>query len=377
MLASHGHWVDLAVTSIAPGVTEKDRPALPRGITFVPGREPMNSEAEHELRCSVLRDRPDGFVRWIPAIYRNLQKPTERIALFRSAAEAIALADSGSTLADVCVEYEAGLTGLIPEDIRKMMRDQAEVMWESMAIGLETPLVLVGGFTSGEDGKKLWAHSSGPKALTGTVFGRAMARAISVAEVNGSMGRVVAAPTAGACGILPGVVYSIAERLGASQDEIVDALIVAAGVGATIGQVASFSGAVGGCQAEIGVASSMSAAAATYLAGGTPHQVFNAAALALKNILGLACDPAAGPVEVPCIKRNAIGVANALSAAEMSLAGVDSVIPFDEVVLALKNVQDLLPEDLRDNTLGGLGSTPTAAKMKLAWAVKCKGGCRC
>jgi L-serine dehydratase len=188
--------------------------------------------------------------------------------------------------------------------------------------------------------------------------------------LNGCMGCVVAAPTAGSSGVLPGALLTAAEHLSSDIAEIEDALLVAAMTGALIAMRAPVSGALGGCQSEIGVASAMTAAALAQLSGGTAKEVVHASSLALKNILGLICDPVAGPVEIPCIKRNAIGVANAFAASDMAIAGIESIIPPDEVVDALINVQKLLPVELRGSMRGGLASTPTAQKLKDKWFAK-------
>ena len=186
---------------------------------------------------------------------------------------------------------------------------------------------------------------------------------IAVAEGNVAMGRIVAAPTAGSCGILPAVLLSVGERLNSSQDDLVRALFTAAGFGIVIAKKAGISGAVGGCQAECGSASGMAAAVAVELAGGTPEQSGHACAIALKNSLGLVCDPVAGLVEVPCVKRNAGGAANALAAADLALAGVKSVIPIDEVILAMHQVGQSMPASLRETAEGGLAASATARRI--------------
>lgn len=180
---------------------------------------------------------------------------------------------------------------------------------------------------------KLRRYSESGKSLTGSFLSGALYRALAVSELNASMGRIVAAPTAGSCGILPAALITMQEEKGCSDHDCVMALFTASAVGMVIANNASLAGAQGGCQAECGSAAAMAAAAITELAGGTPHMVSQAVAIALKNILGLVCDPVAGLVEIPCIKRNASGVAGAFVAAEMALAGIDSAIPADEVIL--------------------------------------------
>jgi L-serine dehydratase len=204
------------------------------------------------------------------------------------------------------------------------------------------------------------------KTITGQVMGQALAKALAIAEVNARMGRIVAAPTAGSCGILPAVILTLAETYSLSDEKAALALFAASGIGLVIAGNASLSGAEGGCQAECGSAAAMAAAAATELMGGTPGQAAHACAIALKSVLGLVCDPVAGLVEVPCIKRNASGAANALSAAEMALAGIESAIPADEVILAMKAVGDQMATSLKETALGGLAATETARRAAAA-----------
>ena len=188
-------------------------------------------------------------------------------------------------------------------------------------------------------------------------------RAVSVAEVNASMGRIVASPTAGSCGILPGAIITMQKERNLSDDACVKALLTASAIGMVIAKNASLSGAEGGCQAECGSAAAMAAGALVELAGGTPEQISNAVAIAIKNILGLVCDPVAGLVEIPCIKRNAAGVANAIVAAEMALADIKSAIPADEVIMAMKQVGDKMSTSLKETAEGGLAKTPTAERL--------------
>jgi L-serine dehydratase len=194
-----------------------------------------------------------------------------------------------------------------------------------------------------------------------------MAYALAVSEVNAAMGRIVAAPTAGSCGILPGVLLSVAKTLDTSDASLIEALFSAGAVGAVVARSSTLAGAAAGCQAECGTGAAMAAAAATELAKGSPRQCANAVAFAFKGLLGLVCDPVAGLVEVPCIKRNAICVAVALAAADMALAGIKSVVPPDEVIETMGLIGRELPASLRETALGGLAATPTgkglAAKL--------------
>ena len=181
--------------------------------------------------------------------------------------------------------------------------------------------------------------------------------------MNAVMGRIVACPTAGSCGIVPAVLYAAMKRHKKKEEDILRALFTAAGIGMVIDQNASIAGAAGGCQAECGSAAGMAAGALAELAGGTPQQVGNAAALAIKNLLGLACDPVAGLVEVPCVKRNGFAAVHAMLAADMSLAGVESVIPVDEVIEAMNRIGRALPKSLRETSEGGLAVTKTGLAM--------------
>lgn len=199
--------------------------------------------------------------------------------------------------------------------------------------------------------------------MVGDTFSLTVARALSAAEVNACMGRVVAAPTAGSCGVLPAVLLTLAERVGAADEQVVKCMFTAAAVGAIIQARATLAGAEGGCQAECGAAAAMAAAAGVELCDGTPSQSGHAAAISLKGTMGLVCDPVAGLVEVPCVKRNALAAANALAAIEMAMAGVRSAIPVDEVIDAMRAVAKLLPEALRETALGGLAATPTGLEI--------------
>ncbi len=216
---------------------------------------------------------------------------------------------------------------------------------------------------SGGDGERLRQAAQTGRLLGGTYFLRVTEEALRVAECNACMRRIVAAPTAGSCGVLPAVLIPLAEERALGEDAMVEALYIAAAFGAVTASRASVSGAQGGCQAEIGTASAMAAAALTYLQGGTALQCAHAFALALSNLLGLVCDPVAGLVELPCVRRNVIGAVNAVSAADMALAGIVSRIPADEVIDAMGEVGEALPAALRETGLGGLAATPTAQRL--------------
>lgn len=216
---------------------------------------------------------------------------------------------------------------------------------------------------SGGDGAKLENFRKQENRLIGNFLAMVMEKAVKMAESNACMGRIVAAPTAGSCGVIPAVLLTYMEQKQVEKSKIIEALFVSAGIGQVIATTASISGAEGGCQAEIGSASAMAAGAITYLEGGTNEQIANAAALAMKNMLGLTCDPVAGLVEVPCIKRNVSGAVNAIVSSQMTIAGVVSAIPADEVFESMGRIGDLIPSCLKETSTEGLAVCPTAQKI--------------
>jgi L-serine dehydratase len=271
--------------------------------------------------------------------------------------------ENGMTMADAAVAYEVKRSRLAEAVIRQMAADTWKVMKASVEEGIKGKNPVLSGLVPGDAGCRLARRAEEGLALSGRTVALAAARALACMECDACMGRVVAAPTAGAAGVIPGALLTASEALGATEEQVVDALLVSAAVGSVIALAAPVSGTMGGCQSEVGVASAMTASALAHLGGGTPSQAAHAMAIALKNVLGLVCDPVAGAVEVPCIKRNAMGVANAFVAADMALAGIESAIPADEVIMALCNVQKLLPVELRASARGGLGITPTAQRL--------------
>jgi L-serine dehydratase len=209
---------------------------------------------------------------------------------------------------------------------------------------------------------EVYGNNAGEKSLCGAYIDEVIAGALQMGESNACMKRIVAAPTAGACGVLPAVLVPYFRRKNHDVDKMVEALYVAAGIGQIIAHRAYISGAAGGCQAEIGSASSMAAGALVYLQGGDASQIAHGAAMAMKNLLGLVCDPVAGLVEVPCVKRNVIGAVNALSCADMAMAGIVSRIPPDQVIDAMKSVGDKMDVSLRETAGGGLAQTPAGVE---------------
>ncbi len=248
------------------------------------------------------------------------------------------------------------------DEVFRKMKQTLNIMKKSVEKGLNKDTRSVSGLTGGDAYKMNEAVQNG-RNICGKLFGTALAKALSVSETNACMGKIVAVPTAGSCGILPAAILTIAEDRNISDDELVYSLFTASAIGIVIANKASISGAEGGCQAECGSASAMAAAALVDLCGGTPRQIAHAAAIALKNILGLVCDPVAGLVEIPCIKRNASGVSNAFVAAELALAGIESAIPVDEVIWAMKKVGDVMSQTLKETAEGGLASTETGKRL--------------
>ena len=220
----------------------------------------------------------------------------------------------------------------------------------------------MGGLIGGE-AKKLNDHRQAGKSIVGNLMSKAITYSMAVLEVNASMGLIVASPTAGSSGVLPGVLLALQEEYKISDDRIIDGLFNASAIGYLAMQNATVSGAVGGCQAEVGVAAAMAASAATELMGGTPRECTYAASTVLMNMLGLICDPVLGLVEYPCQNRNASGAANALVAAEMSLSGITQMIPLDEMLDCMYNVGRRLPVEFRETAKGGCALTPSACKL--------------
>lgn len=282
---------------------------------------------------------------------------------FRSVQELVDTATATDrTLSEVILADQAKRLGKTREELYREMKHRLDVMKESLAKGLRQENPSISGLV-GKDAQRLQEAMSQGRLIGGEVLDGAILKAIAIAEVNAAMGRIVAAPTAGSCGILPAVLLTAAQKLGAQEEAQVKALFTASGIGMVITKVAGVSGAVGGCQAECGSASGMAAAAVVEMAGGSPEQSAHACAMALKNILGLVCDPVAGLVEVPCVKRNAAGAANALVAIDLALAGIRSVIPVDEVIQAMREIGQAMPASLKETALGGLAATPTACRL--------------
>lgn len=278
--------------------------------------------------------------------------------MFKTIAELVTQAETQQKkIYEVMIEQEMAQTEQTYEATFEKMQHNFSVMKQGIAQGIQGVQSLSG--ITGFDAKRMYTYIQKGNVVTDMVFTRAICYAIAVNEVNASMGVICANPTAGSCGVLPGVMVAVQEKLGLADEIVINHLFTAGAIGFVIANNACISGAAGGCQAEVGVASAMAAAAVTELSGGSPRQAAHAMAIALKNMLGLVCDPVAGLVEVPCIKRNAAGASNALAAAEMALAGVESVIPWDEVIEAMQNIGTSMSEALRETAMGGLAATKT------------------
>lgn len=279
--------------------------------------------------------------------------------MFRSIEELMTQAESsGKKISEIMLEQETESGMRSREQILAAMHDRYFVMDRAVKQGI-AGVTSHSGLTGG-DARKLYEYIQKGHYLTDKTFLLANCYAVATNEVNAAMGVICATPTAGSSGTLPGVLLALRDTKGYREEEIIQVLFTAGAFGYVIANNASISGAAGGCQAEIGSAAGMAAAAAVELAGGTPRQCGQAMAIALKNLLGLACDPVAGLVEVPCVKRNAGGASIALSAAELALAGVESRIPPDEVIAAMYSIGLSMPETIRETAGGGLAATPTA-----------------
>lgn len=287
---------------------------------------------------------------------------------FKSSVELLELCrQTQCPISEVMRRRECELGETTRDQVDHRMAKVLEIMRASATQPLKKPSKSMGGLIGGES-KKLYDHAARGKDICGDILQRAMTYAMGVAEVNASMGLIVAAPTAGSAGIVPGLLLALQDCYKISDDRLVDALFNAGAVGYLAMRNATVAGAVGGCQAEVGVAAAMAASATVELMGGTPEQCMDAGSTVLMNLLGLVCDPVGGLVEYPCQNRNAAGVANALIAAELSLSGVKQLVPFDEMLETMYAVGRRIPIELRETALGGCAVTPSAC-------ARCSGGC--
>ena len=277
--------------------------------------------------------------------------------------QALLEAAKGEKLSALALRLQAKQDQVDENELRGRMAEYLDVMRASVEDGMREDARSLSGLTGGQAAKILNAVKDG-RTAGGSLIGMAAARAMAVAECNACMGRIVAAPTAGSCGILPAALLTAQEAYGLTDDQLVDALFTAALFGQVIARRASISGAEGGCQAECGSAAAMAAAALVELRGGTPEMAAQACSFALMNVMGLVCDPVGGLVEVPCVYRNVGGVANAFTAADMALARLASPVPTDEVIDAMREVGESLPTRLRETGEGGVAGTPAGMRWK-------------
>lgn len=285
--------------------------------------------------------------------------------MFNSIAEFTEEANkTGKSLSDLMIEQEMAFSQTSFDEVWEKMEKNLVTMENAAAKSIEGDGVFSPTGLTGGDAVKIQKYRAAGKTLSGDRMMKGVQDALGTNEVNASMGVICATPTAGASGTLPGVLFSIDETLHLSREQKIRFLFTSALFGMVVANNAMIAGAMGGCQAEVGSASAMAAAAAVEASGGTPDQSSYAFGIALGNLLGLVCDPVAGLVEIPCVKRNAIGAGNALIAADMALAGIDNKIPADEVVEAMRKVGRNMPRELRETGLGGIAGTPTGENIK-------------
>lgn len=280
---------------------------------------------------------------------------------------------TGKDLLKKCQENSLPISGIMKlrevtnthrneNQVDKKLEIALNIMKNAVHKPLQSPEKSIGGLIGGE-AKKVADHASNDKNICGAVLSKAISYSMAVLEVNASMGLIVAAPTAGSAGVLPGVLLALSEEQHLSDNILYKGLLNASAIGYLLMRNASVAGAEAGCQAEVGAASAMAASAAVEMMGGTPEMCLQAASLALSNLLGLVCDPIAGLVESPCQSRNAIGVANAITSAELALSGITHPIPFDEMAEAMLRVGRSLPFELRESAMGGCAGTPTGCEL--------------
>ncbi|PAE43397.1 L-serine ammonia-lyase, iron-sulfur-dependent, subunit alpha [Bacillus sp. 7884-1] len=283
--------------------------------------------------------------------------------MFRNVAELVELAISkNKKISEIMIEQEMDVTGRSREEVFAFMDRNLKVMEEAVERGMNG-VKSHSGLTGG-DAVLMQKYIEKGNFLSGKTVLDAVSKAVATNEVNAAMGTICATPTAGSAGVVPGTLFAVKEKLNPTREEMISFLFTAGAFGFVVANNASISGAAGGCQAEVGSASGMAAAAIVEMAGGSPEQCAEAMAITLKNMLGLVCDPVAGLVEVPCVKRNAMGAANAMVAADMALAGITSRIPCDEVIDAMYKIGLTMPTALKETAQGGLAATPTGRELE-------------
>lgn len=285
--------------------------------------------------------------------------------LFRNVKELVALCEEQQkSIADIMIEQEMLISGRSYEEIYKQMDRNLTVMEEAVERGLQGVKSVTG--LTGGDALLIQQYIASGKSLSGDLLLDAVSKAVATNEVNAAMGTICATPTAGSAGVVPGTLFAVKNKLNPTREQMIRFLFTTGAFGYIVANNASISGAAGGCQAEVGSASAMAAAAIVEMAGGSPRQSAEGFAITLKNMLGLVCDPVAGLVEVPCVKRNAMGAANAMVAADMALAGVTSRIPCDEVIGAMYRIGQSMSPNLKETARGGLAATPTGKAITKA-----------
>ncbi|PYZ97980.1 L-serine ammonia-lyase, iron-sulfur-dependent, subunit alpha [Alteribacter lacisalsi] len=284
--------------------------------------------------------------------------------MFHSVKELLEITEKRNIpISEVMIEQEMEIHNRTRDEIIAQMDKNLTVMEQAVERGIKEEVKSVSGLTGG-DGKKLYNYIQTNDTLAGPLLLDAVAKAMATNEVNAAMGTICATPTAGSAGVVPGVLFSLKDKLKPEREDMIRFLFTSGAFGFVVANNASISGAAGGCQAEVGSAAGMAAAAAVEMAGGTPKQSAEAMAITLKNMLGLVCDPVAGLVEVPCVKRNAAGASNAIVSADLALAGIESRIPADEVIDAMYRIGQSMPSALRETAEGGLAATPTGRRLQ-------------
>ncbi|MGM9966755.1 MAG: L-serine ammonia-lyase, iron-sulfur-dependent, subunit alpha [Rummeliibacillus sp.] len=283
--------------------------------------------------------------------------------LFRNVRELVERAETENKLiSEIMIEQEILMSERSRDEIMEQMSRNLTVMEEAVERGLKGVRSVTG--LTGGDAVLLQKYIQSGKGLSGNLLLDAVSKAVATNEVNAAMGTICATPTAGSAGVVPGTLFAVKNKLNPTREQMIRYLFTAGAFGFVVANNASISGAAGGCQAEVGSAAAMAAASIVEMAGGTPSQSSHAFAISLKNMLGLVCDPVAGLVEVPCVKRNAMGAANAMVAADMALAGITSRIPTDEVIGAMFRIGQTMPVALKETAQGGLAATPTAKAIQ-------------
>ncbi|PTG07904.1 L-serine ammonia-lyase, iron-sulfur-dependent, subunit alpha [Staphylococcus chromogenes] len=283
--------------------------------------------------------------------------------MFKNVKELIAKCEAeNKAIYEVMMEQEMSVTGLSKEEVYAHMNRNLETMEKAVEEGIQGVTSKTG--LTGGDAVLMKQYIESGKSIAGYTLLDAVSKAVATNEVNAAMGKICATPTAGSAGVVPGVLFALKDKLQLSRTDMSNFLLTSGAFGFVVANNASISGAAGGCQAEVGSAAAMAAAAVVEAAGGTPQQSAEGFAICMKNMLGLVCDPVAGLVEVPCVKRNAAGASNAIVSADMALAGIESRIPTDEVIDAMYRIGQTMPSALRETGRGGLAGTPTGQRLK-------------